>query len=425
VLFVTGGTPLKGRVRIEGGKTAAGFLVATALLADSPTELTGVPRVADVTAMIHIARANGVRVDEDGAGAVLLRPGPVGGPGRIGPALAGRARASIIAAVALALRHGRSSTHPPGGCAFAPRPIDIHLRVLAAAGARVGRSGGQLTIDARRLRPFRVGVDGPGGPSAGATVTALLTGARIAGTSEIRHANQAPETVEVARLLARWGVEVTGAGTRRITVTGPLTPRAAHAVVAPDRIEAGTFAIACAVTDGRVQLDGMDLRENDNLWTHLRAVGVEAAAVPGGVEVHRGTPPAAPEVTAGYFPHFPTDLHPQLVPLLAQRDRETGVRDLAFPGRLSHLPALADFGVVTTPAGPPDTAGYRVRPSRLRPGHGAAPDIRAGAALVIAALGAAERGTSAIHNVGQISRGYAAFGDKLTSLGAALRGAGR
>ncbi len=410
---------MTGDVQIEGGKTAAGFLIATALISHAKTVLHGIPDVHDVRAMLEIARANGMTVT-GGSAVTFCASDPVRTGARISATQAAGARASIIATVALAIRRGTAWTYVPGGCDFAVRPIDIHLRVLSAAGARVRQDGRAIHIDASRLAPFRVCVDGPGGPSLGGTVSALLLAAAVDGSSEILGANRAPEADEVVALLRAWGVTVVGEGTDRIIVTGPVQPRDVQARVRPDRIEAGTFAIAGAVTAGRVRLIGVDWHANDNLWRHLNAVGVETVPFVGGVEARLGPDPVHESVTAGYFPLFPTDLHPQVVSLLALGTSRTSVRDLAFRGRVSHLVPLSDFGVRISPSRALccAAAGYQVHPSRLRPARGRAPDIRTGAALVLAALAGPRRSTSVIDNMRQIERGYARFADKLAGLGA-------
>jgi UDP-N-acetylglucosamine 1-carboxyvinyltransferase len=423
MLRVRGGKALSGSVRIEGSKTEACFLVAAAMLSDGIVTLTGLPRVTDVRTMLQIARANGIRGEYDGAVAVRLCAAGRAGDAGIERQLASRARASIIAAVSLALRAGRVTTYLPGGCGFSVRPVDIHIRVLRAAGARVLCRGDALTIDAARIRPFSVRVDGAFGPSVGATVSALLVAACADGTSAIRNASTAPEAAGVIGLLLTWGARITGMGTGTLRVTGPVRAGDATVAVGPDRIEAGTYALAAAATGGEVILRGMNLERDSNLWMNLLKVGITASAVPHGVAVRRGGTCHGVDVIANFFPLFPTDLHPQLVPFLASHDGESHISDICFPGRTSHLAPLAGFGVVSAPLprSPRAPGGYRVRPGSIRAGQGTAPDIRAGAALVIAALAAEQDGWSTIHNVGQIERGYMSLPEKLTKLGGTIQ----
>jgi UDP-N-acetylglucosamine 1-carboxyvinyltransferase len=422
MLRIRGGQALKGTVSIEGSKTAACFLLAAAMASDATVTLTGLPWVNDVRAMLGIANANGISSDYDGATSVQLRLGARRGTGKIERRMANDVRASLIAAIALALRNGRSATYLPGGCGFIVRPVDIHIRVLRAAGAQVRCSDDAIAIDATRIHPFSVRVDGAFGTSAGATVSALLVAARAGGTSIIRNASSAPEIAAVIELLSQWGVRVSGTGTDNLVVTGPQYAAEAIVAVMPDRIEAGTYAIAGALTGGQVILRGIGWEQGDNLWMNLSKVGITASPVPNGVAVRRSGSCGGADVVANFFPLFPTDLHPQLVPFLASHEGESRITDICFPGRISHLAPLAEFGILSQPLQDSSgTSAYCVRPSRIRAAEGAAPDIRAGAALVLAALAAESGHWSAIHNIDQIERGYAHLPEKLAQLGGRIQ----
>lgn len=430
-LHIRGGKALIGNVHIDGSKTATCLLIAASMLNDGLVTLSGVPWVSDVRTMLSIATANGVTVDFDGNETIRLsRERHDGGArirrdcfARIERSIAEAVRASIVAAVALALRHGRAVTYLPGGCGFASRPVDIHLRVLAAAGASVASSGEVLSIDASRTRAFTVSVDGPYGPSVGATVSALLLAAYVNEASVIRNVSTAPEVSAVIGMLTKCGVDVVALGSRTLRVTGPLRSGDVCVAVEPDRIEAGTYAIAAAVTGGRVVLLGMDQERDSNLWMHLSRVGVAVAPDPSGVAAWRNESCTGVDVVANYFPLFPTDLHPQLAPLLATHSSDSLVTDVTFSRRISHLAPLAKYGVVSRVLRSKDRAlhAYRVSPSQIRAARGTAPDIRAGAALVVAALAASSVGWSDIHNVAQIERGYARLPEKLMRLGGDIR----
>ena len=433
-LHVAGGRPLRGRVRVGGAKNAALPLLAAAVLPRGETTLRRVPNLSDVRRLGDLLTGLGVRVRrEDGAVRVdAARLNPAAEPDA---ALTGGMRGSVCLLGPLLARCGRVSLAAVGGCDLGPRPLDRHLRAFAAMGARVEQARGRVALSSAhlpggRLRGARVDLSAaiPGGdrgvrvPTVTGTANVLCAAATADGVTVIRGAAREPEVVAVGRFLNACGARITGLGTHEVRVVGVdrlLAPPADHAAcrVPPDRVEAATWLCAAAATRGRLTVDGVGLEPLAAVADALRGMGVSVRAC--GTDrspricVSAAGPLAAVEVRAGAFPAVPTDVLPQLAAVALTAAGTSLLTDGVFPDRLAHLPRLARFGGSVGRAG---TTAIVTGEDRLAGSLADAPDLRAGAALLIAALAA--DGRSELHAAEVLARGYERLVPKLRALGA-------
>ncbi|MYV97042.1 UDP-N-acetylglucosamine 1-carboxyvinyltransferase [Streptomyces sp. SID3343] len=413
VLQITGGTPLAGTVDIQGGKNIALHLYAAALACDGPTVLHNAPGIIDTDVCAAILRHTGAETTYS-AGEFRVIPTNHPFP-EVHPTLGTRVRVSTVLGAAVLARTGRVSMPRPGGDAFCPRLIDRHLAAMTAAGATVTDDGHTIRawVGPHGPSPFRVDVNTPYGPSMGATVTALLLAARAPGTSLITHPSIEPEVVNTAAFLTaagagiHWdddGLHVNGAD----HLTGSV-----HTVPG-DRIEAATWAMACAATGGHVVLEGITLADLPaGLTAVLREAGVTLANLRHAVAVLAPDRLAPVTVSTGPHPGLPTDTQPQLTAMLTRSQGASTVTETVYPRRDTHVAGLRAFGADIA------TDGSRITvrgPVRLRPADVRADDIRAATAYVVAALTA--EGTSTIRAVYHLRRGYERLLPTLATLGA-------
>ena len=434
-LHIVGGRPLRGRVRVGGAKNAALPLLAAAVLPGGETTFRRVPNLSDVRRLGDVLTGLGVRVRHRD-GAVTVDPARLDSAADPDPHLTGGMRGSVCLLGPLLARCGRVSLAAVGGCDLGPRPLDRHLRAFAAMGARVEQGlGGRVTLSSShlpggRLRGARVNLSAPiaGGdrgvrvPTVTGTANVLCAAATADGMTVIRGAAREPEVVAVGRFLNACGARITGLGTGEIHVVGVdrlLAPPAGHAAcrVPADRVEAATWLCAAAATRGRLTIDGIGLEPLAAVADALRAMGAGVRAC-GTVRsprvcVSASGPLAAVELRAGAFPAVPTDVLPQLAAVALTAAGTSLLTDGVFPDRLAHLPRLARFGGSVGRAGA--TAIVTGEP-RLHGALADAPDLRAGAALLIAALAA--DGRSELHAAGVLARGYERLVPKLRDLGA-------
>jgi UDP-N-acetylglucosamine 1-carboxyvinyltransferase len=418
---VEGGRRLAGTFRVNGAKNAALPILAASLLVPEPVTLTNVPLgLSDVSLMLTILERIGARVRTLAADTV-----EVDASGPLNPVvpddLMRQMRASLFLAGPLLARTGQVSLAQPGGCDIGPRPIDLHLKGLSALGADF-RDAPDAYLDGRapQLTGARIYLDYP---SVGATENIMMAAAGAEGETAIVNAAQEPEVVDLAQFLAKLGARVGGAGTTVIRVEGRrggLSGGITHAVI-PDRIEAGTVALAAVITGGSVRLTECIPDHLAALWQKLTEMGVHVAYQPGGsvVEVEADTRLAALRVRTGPHPHFPTDLQPPMTAVLTQADGSSVVREMVFENRLRHAGELNRMGAHIQVAA---NVAWVQGPARLSGARVTATDLRAGAALVLAGLVA--EGETRVDHSELIERGYAEWPERLGRLGARIRRAG-
>lgn len=403
--------PLSGTIRVWGAKNSALKLLAAALLSEGRTTLRNVPDIADVHVMADVVRSLGVQVTTVDDVVTLDVPGEVAIT--TPPELVSRLRASIIVLGPLLAREGRAVIAAPGGCNLGSRAIDMHLDGLRRLGAEVRVTANRIEATADRL----VGADVElPFPSVGATENILLAAVRAEGVTCIRNAAREPEIADLAAFLSAMGADITGAGTSDIVVrgVGALAP-ADHAVVG-DRIEAGTYAVAAAVTGGEVKIDGVDPRHLSLPLAKLAQMGAEVEACAHHVVVRASDRLRAVDVATLPFPGFPTDLQPQMLVLLTQASGSAMLTENVFDGRFSVVDELVRMGADL------EVEGHHAVVRGPTPLHGAvvrAPDLRAGAALVVAGLAA--EGVTIVVDPQHVDRGYADLAGRLRLIGGDVR----
>jgi UDP-N-acetylglucosamine 1-carboxyvinyltransferase len=407
-LLVTGGRRLDGTVPIGGAKNSALKLMAAAMLADGRTLLRNVPDIQDCHTMADVLRHLGVGVERrdhdvaiDVAGA-LTRETPY--------ELVRRMRASILVLGPLLAREGRARVAMPGGCNIGSRGIDLHIRGLARMGAAFSSSHGYLEGEARELRGAVVSLDFP---SVGATENVLMAAVAARGTTVIENAAREPEIQDLASFLTEMGARIDGVGTPTIQVEGVdrFTP-VEHAVI-PDRIEAGTYAMAACITGGEVVLDGARADHLDLVLSKLAELGARVDIQERGIRIAIEEPARAVDLVTLPYPGFPTDLQPPIMALLATADGTSIITENVFESRFMFVDELARMGADIR------TEGHHAvirGVSRLSSAPVRSLDLRAGAALILAALGA--DGVTEIVDIVHVDRGYEDIDGKLTALGA-------
>jgi len=407
VIGIEGGRPLRGTVRAAGAKNAALPAVMASLLTTEPVVLENVPHLLDVDAAVALAQAVGKEVTWQDS-VILLRGGDELAPEA--PAeLVQRMRASFLALGPILARTGEGRMPLPGGCAIGPRPVDLHLVGLRQLGATFDVRGGMVHAYAPRLRGTTVYLDYP---SVGATEQLLLAGALAHGTTTVVNPAREPEVVDLGWLLSAMGAEVTW-HEDRVTVRGQRTLGGATHRVIPDRIEAGTYLLAGAITRGEVTVEGARPDHLDALLAKLSEAGARVETNGDRITVGVEGRPEAVNVQTLPYPGFPTDLQPPLIAFLATARGRSTVRETVFASRFNYVGALAQMGAQV------QVSGDTVLTDGVETLHGAeveATDIRAGAALILAALAADER--TAIRGEMHIARGYADLPAKLRGLGA-------
>lgn len=407
MIGIGGGRPLRGTVRAAGAKNAALPAVMASLLTTEPVVLENVPHLLDVDAAVALAQAVGKEVTWQDS-VILLRGGDELAPEA--PAeLVQRMRASFLALGPILARTGESRMPLPGGCAIGPRPVDLHLVGLRQLGATFDVRGGMVHAHAPRLRGTTVYLDYP---SVGATEQLLLAGALAHGTTTVVNPAREPEVVDLGWLLSAMGAEVTW-HEDRVTVRGQRTLGGATHRVIPDRIEAGTYLLAGAITRGEVTVEGARPDHLDALLAKLSEAGARVETNGDRITVGVEGRPEAVNVQTLPYPGFPTDLQPPLIAFLATARGRSTARETVFASRFNYVGALAQMGAQV------QVSGDTVLTDGVETLHGAeveATDIRAGAALILAALAADER--TAIRGEMHLARGYADLPAKLRGLGA-------
>ena len=409
MIRIEGGRPLRGTVRAAGSKNAVLPAVMASLLTTEPLILDNVPRLLDVDSAVALAQSLGKEVAwEDSR--LVLREGrelALEAPA----ALVQRMRASFLALGPILARMGEARMPLPGGCAIGPRPVDLHLVGLRRLGVSFDVRGGMVHARAPRLRGTTVYLDYP---SVGATEQVLLAAALAEGTTAIVNPAREPEVVDLASLLAAMGADVTW-HEDRVTICGrPTLGGTTHRVI-PDRVEAGTYLLAGAITRGEVTVQGARADHLDALLAKLAEAGVEVGTNGDAITVGLGARPQAVNVQTLPYPGFPTDLQPPMIAFLSTALGRSVARETVFAARFNYVGALARMGAQVQVSG--DTV-LTDGVETLRGAAVEATDIRAGAALVLAALAADEQ--TEIRGEAHIARGYANLPEKLRRLGAGV-----
>ncbi len=410
--IIEGGRPLRGRVRVSGNKNAADYAMAAALLAADDCILENVPEIEDVSYMGAILGQLGAEVEHLSPSRLRINASHVSSFAAPSD-LVVNLRASFLVMGALLTRFGRAACCPPGGDIIGQRPLDLHLAGFRALGAEVYRRGDQLVAEADRLRGARVVLDYP---SVMGTVNVMLAATMADGTSTIINAAAEPEVVSLAEMLNRMGASVRGAGGHTIEVEGVQEMRGTTQRILPDRVEAGTYALAVAATGGEAEiLEAMPEHLDALIWK-LQEAGVRIRPVEGGLLVTGVDSYRAVTAQAVPYPGLATDLHPPLAAFLTQAKGVSVIHERVYDNRLLYISELRKMGADVVTAG---QTAIVSGPTHLYGTPVRCMDVRAGAALVVAALAA--EGRTEISDIYHLSRGYEALDEKLSSLGASIQ----
>lgn len=409
MIRVAGGERLQGEVQISGAKNAALPAIIATLLTSEPVIIHNVPHLADVDTALELIRALGKEVRWHGKSLEIW-----GGkelrweaPGE----LVQKMRASFLALGPLLARVKKAKVPLPGGCALGPRPVDFHLYGLAKLGATIDFADGAVLAQAGSLRGAQVYLDFP---SVGATEQLLLAGALAEGETVVINPAREPEVADLAALLRRMGAEVSW-DTDRVTIRGQGELGGAEHTLIPDRIEAGTYLLAGAITRGKVRAKGVVPQHLTSLLDRLSLTGCEMEVGEDWVEIFGPSRPKPVDFRTWPYPGFPTDLQPPMVALLTLAEGRSTVTETVYAARFGHVEPLLQMGAKIQVSG---SVQVVEGVERLRPATVEATDIRAGAALVLATLAA--EGISQIRGEHHLRRGYENMLLKLQNLGARI-----
>jgi UDP-N-acetylglucosamine 1-carboxyvinyltransferase len=414
---IEGGAPLEGVVRVSGAKNAALPILAATLLAEGPCRLEGVPRLKDVDTMLEILGLLGVRSSREDDGTLVTEVQDEASV-RAPYDLVKTMRASISVLGPLLARRGRAEVSFPGGCVIGPRPVDLHLKGLSALGASLEVEGGYIRGSLRGGSGTReVFLGGPFGPTVTGTANVLSAAVLVPGTTVIQSAACEPEVADLARFLVAMGARIEGIGSPTLVIEGVGGLRGARHRVIPDRIEAGTHLTAVVVTGGRVAIEGADPSHLAAPLAVLEAMGIRVERGPAGrlTVASDGRFGPADLVTLPY-PGFPTDLQAQFLAALTLAGGNSFVTERIYPERFMHVAELQRMGARIRKEG---STAVVEGVACLSGCPVMASDLRASAALVVAALAA--RGETEIDRVYHIDRGYERIEEKLRALGARIR----
>ena len=412
-LQIRGGVPLDGEVRISGAKNAALPILAGALLADAPVRIGNVPHLKDVTTMIQLLgrMGAGVTVDER----MNVEVDPTTTTETFAPyELVKTMRAAILVLGPLLARHGHADVSLPGGCAIGARPVNIHVAGLQAMGADVHIENGYIRARAGRLKGTRIVMDTV---TVTGTENLMMAAALAEGRTILENAAREPEIVDLAQFLVSMGAQISGQGTDTILVDGVERLRGTHYDVLPDRIEAGTYLVAGAITGGRVRARHARAEHLDAVLGKLVQAGAEVMRGEGYVEVDmRGRRPQAVDIRTAPHPGFPTDMQAQFAALDTVADGVGTIVETIFENRFMHMLEMRRMGAEIRLEG--NTAIIRGVP-KLTAAPVMATDLRASASLVLAGLVA--QGSTDVERIYHIDRGYECIEEKLGGLGAQIK----
>jgi UDP-N-acetylglucosamine 1-carboxyvinyltransferase len=409
-ILIRGGRVLSGSIPVSGAKNAALPLMAAGLLSDGPLTLTNAPDLADVATMAGLLAHHGLAVERDKTARSITISGTA--TDLEAPYdLVRKMRASVLVLGPLLARHGRARVSLPGGCAIGTRPVDLHLKALEQMGAEIEITAGY--IEARA----------PGGlkgariifpqVSVGATENILMAAALASGQSEILNAAREPEITDLAACLMRMGARIEGIGTDRLLVEGVANLGAATHPIIADRIEAGTFACAAAITGGSLLLQGARLDHLGAVTRTLREAGVDVAEEEGGLRVTRSNGLRGADVMTEPFPGFATDMQAQFMALMCVAEGASMITETIFENRFMHVPELSRMGARINFHG----ASAIVRGVKKLSGAPVmATDLRASVSLILAGLAA--EGETIVNRVYHLDRGYERVEAKLAAVGA-------
>ena len=409
-LIINGGRRLSGEVNISGAKNAVLPIMTAALLVDGQVCIKRVPRLRDTGTMVKLLEIVGARTGLTGD--VLEIDGSTVNNPEAPYELVKTMRASFYVLGPLLARFGRAKVSLPGGCAWGPRPVDLHLKGLEKLGAKITLEGGYIIAEAKRLKGNRIRFEIS---SVGATGNIIMAAALADGNSVIENAAREPEIVQLCEFINLMGGKISRVGSDELTITGVSSLKPANITVIPDRIEAGTFLMAGAML-GDIKLKNVKASHLTTVLDKLEATGAVIAVNEDNISIKQTSEIKAVDVTTAVYPGFPTDLQAQWIAMMSKSTGTAVITDTIYQDRFAHIPELSRLGAnirleknVAIVRGTKQLKGAPVMST----------DIRASASLILAGLAAA--GRTDISRVYHIDRGYENIEQKFRNLGAAIR----
>jgi UDP-N-acetylglucosamine 1-carboxyvinyltransferase len=408
--IITGGTPLRGEVQISGAKNAALPILASTILGGGECVITNVPRVVDVVTMGKLLGILGAKVQYEGNRAVINAA--VITSTQAPYDLVKTMRASVLVLGPLLARWGEATVSMPGGCAIGSRPVNLHLAGLAKMGAEVSMERGYIRAKAKRLTGAQIYCDTP---TVTGTENLMMAASLAQGTTVIENAAKEPEIVDLANFLVKRGARIDGAGSDVLTIEGVRELHGSDHDVIPDRIEAGTYLVAGAITRGTVTLNRCRPNHLDAVLLKLREAGVEMQVEKERIHLNAVSRLKGIDIRTLPYPGFPTDMQAQMVALMTAAEGTSVITETVFESRFMHVEELRRMGAEIKVEG---NRAVVTGPTRLTGAPVMASDLRASAGLVLAGLAA--EGTTEILRVYHLDRGYERMEEKLRGLGATI-----
>lgn len=408
---IKGGNPLVGEVEIGGAKNAALAIISAAVMTDETVTIENLPNVRDINVLLNAIESIGAKVDRLDAHTVKMN-GSFIRNFVVDNEYIRKIRASYYLLGALLGKYKHAEVALPGGCDIGSRPFDLHLKGFRALGATVDISHGMVIASAERLKGTHIYLDKV---SVGATINIMMAAALAEGKTIIENAAKEPHVVDAANFLNSMGANIRGAGTDVIRIVGVEKLHKTEYSIIPDQIEAGTFMLAAAATRGDVTVKNVIPKHLEAISAKLLEIGCEVEEFDDAVRVVSSKPMHHTQVTTLPYPGFPTDMQPQMAVILGISEGTSTVTESIFENRFKYVGELARMGAnikvesnIAIISGVNNYTGARVN----------APDLRAGAALVIAGLSG--EGITVVDDIYYIERGYEEFENKLASLGALI-----
>lgn len=405
---ISGGIPLKGEVQISGSKNAALPIMAATLLAPGKYPIGNIPRLRDVRTMAHLLRIIGAKVElEDHS---LLVDSTQADYPEAPYELVKTMRASVYVLGPLLARFKKARVSLPGGCAWGPRPVDLHIKGIRKLGAELKLEGGYIVASCNRLKGAHIYLDVA---SVGATGNIMMAAALADGETVIENAASEPEIVDLGNFLKTMGARIRGLGTPFIRIEGVPGLRPAEYQIIPDRIETGTFLIAGLTTGGHIKLQNCQPHHLTEVLAKLQETGAQLTVEKNSIEIASQGEIKPVNVTTAVYPGFPTDMQAQWIALMCIARGSSVVTDTIFTDRFTHVPELLRLGSDIVMK---NNSAFINGVPRLKGAPVMSTDLRASASLVLAAMAA--EGRSDVHRVYHIDRGYEKIEEKLQQLGA-------
>ena len=411
-IIVRGGQKLSGKVEISGAKNSALPILAASIMAEEPSIIHHVPKLKDVQTMLEILQFLGV--EAQWIGPETLKIDPSGFNQNNAPyELVRKMRASICLLGPLLGKTKKATVSMPGGCVIGPRPIDLHLKGLKALNAQIQIEHGDVVADGSKMRGADVFLGGRFGSSVLATANIMMAACLTKGITTIESAACEPEIVDLAEFLTKMGAKIEGAGSHVIRIEGQSRLKGTEHRIIPDRIEAGTYLVAAAVTGGSIHLERANFRHLFAVIDKLRETGTKIQADENTIHVTRSGSLKVVDVTTFPYPGFPTDMQAQMMALMSVTEGISVISEKIYPERFMHISELNRLGAKISLEG---NSAVIVGKKILSGAPVMASDLRASAALILAGLLA--EGETEIHRVYHLDRGYERIEEKLRLLGA-------